>query len=121
MGGDHGDKRRIRLDGTEFVRRFLLPVLPSGIKRVRHYGVLASACKGLKLPAARAALQMPALNAKALGSAKEFMARVARIDVALCPCCKAGRLHVIEIVQGTARLPRLGCIATVVPQAQGPP
>jgi len=121
-GDAHGGKRRVRFDGTEFVRRFLLHVLPGGIKRIRHYGVLASACKGVKLPAARAALQMPALNAKAAACAKEFMARVAGIDVALCPCCKVGRLHVIEILQGAARLPAPDCIATtVVPQAQGPP
>ena len=120
-GDDHGGKRRIRLDATEFVRRFLLHVLPSGIKRIRHYGVLASACKGVKLAAARAALQMPALNAKALGSAKDFMARVARIDVAQCPCCKVGRLHVAEILQGSARLPAPHHTSKVVPQAQGPP
>ena len=47
---DHGAncnaKRLVRLDGTEFVRRFMLHILPTGIKRIRHYGVLASACKG---------------------------------------------------------------------------
>lgn len=44
------------------MRRFLLHVLPKGIKCLRHYGVLASACKGLKLGAARQALQMPVLQ-----------------------------------------------------------
>jgi hypothetical protein len=39
---DKGGKRLVRLDGVEFVRRFLLHVLPTGIKRIRHYGVLAS-------------------------------------------------------------------------------
>jgi hypothetical protein len=34
-----------KLDGQEFVRRFLQHVLPSGVKRIRHYGVLASGCK----------------------------------------------------------------------------
>ena len=58
------------------------------------YGVLASACKGVKLPAARAALQMPAPNLQALQCAQAFMARVARIDVGLCPCCAVGRLRV---------------------------
>ena len=53
---DHGGKRTVRLDGTEFVHRFLLHVLPTGSKRIRHYGVLASACKGVKLQAARLAL-----------------------------------------------------------------
>ena len=33
-----GGKRKERLGGTEFVRRFLLHVLPTGIKRIRHYG-----------------------------------------------------------------------------------
>ena len=61
--GKHAGKRTVRLDGLEFVRRFLLHVLPMGIKRIRHYGVLASACKAHKLAAARRALQMPCANA----------------------------------------------------------
>ena len=88
-----GGKRLVRLQGTEFVRRFMLHTLPTGIKRIRHYGVLASACKGVKLRAARLALQMPA----AIESAKAFMARVARIDVRVCPCCKVGTLRVIAV------------------------
>ena len=109
----HGGKRRIQLDGTEFVRRFVLHVLPTGIKCIRNYGVLASACKADKLAAARQALQMPAANQKAIESAQAFMARMARIDVSLCPCCKRGHLHVTAVLQGQARLP--------APQAQGPP
>ena len=85
-----GGNRLVRLDGPEFVRRFLLHVLPTGIKRIRHYGVLASACKGVKLPAARLALQMPAASPQAIESAQAFMARLARMDVGLCPCCKVG-------------------------------
>ena len=67
---DKGGKRLHRMEGTEFVRRFLLHVLPTGFKRIRHYGVLASSCKGKKLNAARLALQMPALNPQALESAQ---------------------------------------------------
>ena len=103
------------------MRRFLLHVLPGGIKRIRHYGVLASACKGVKLAQAREALQMPARNAQAAQCAKEFMARVARIDVSLCPCCKVGRLHVTKVLPGPTRLPAPGGIVTPKPQAQGPP
>lgn len=110
---DHGGKRRIRLDGTEFVRRFLLHVLPTGIKRIRHYGVLASACKSDKLGAARQALQMPAVNPNAVESAQAFIQRVASIDVLVCQCCKVGRLRAVAVLKGSARLP--------APQAQGPP
>jgi len=54
-----GGKRLERLQGDEFVRRFMRHVLPTGVKRIRHYGVLPSACKAKKLNAARLALQMP--------------------------------------------------------------
>ena len=112
-------KRLERLPGVEFVRRFLLHVLPTGIKRIRHYGVLASACKGVKLNAARLALKMPAANPQAMESAQGFMARVARMDVSLCPCCKVGRLQVIAVLQGQARLPTPAGV--VVPANRGPP
>ena len=91
----------------------MLHILPTGIKRLRHYGVLACACKADKLAAARQALQMPAVNPQAIESAQAFMQRVARLDVSVCPCCKVGRLHVVAVMLGQARLP--------APQAQGPP
>jgi hypothetical protein len=117
--GDKGRKRLVRLAGTEFVRRFLLHVLSSGIKRIRHYGVLAPSCKAVKLSAARAALQMPTANPQAMESAQGFMARVARMDVGLCPCCKVGRLQVTAVLQGQARLPVPA--HAVARQSRGPP
>jgi hypothetical protein len=101
------------------VRRFLLHVLPSGVKRIRHYGVLASACKGKKLSAARLALLMPALNPQALESAQAFMARVAKMDVGLCPVCKVGHLQTVEVLAGANQLPEPG--VTLWPQGRGPP
>jgi hypothetical protein len=116
---DKGGKRLERLPGVEFVRRFLLHILPTGIKRIRHYGVLASACKGVKLNAARLALQMPQPNAQAMESAHAFMARVAKIDVGMCPCCKAGRLQVSAVLGALARMPAPA--HAVAPQSRGPP
>ncbi|MBH2019194.1 MAG: transposase [Burkholderiales bacterium] len=54
-----GGKRTVRMSGVEFVRRFLRHGPLSGLKRIRHYGVLTSSCKAVKLHAARLALQMP--------------------------------------------------------------
>jgi len=116
---DRGGKRLHRLEGTEFVRRYLQHVLPGGIKRIRHYGVLASACKGSKLNAARLALQMPQPNAKAMESAQAFMARVARLDVGLCPACKTARLRTVEVLAPAKRLPTPG--ENGWPQERGPP
>ena len=95
----------------------MLHVLPTGIKRIRHYGVLASVCKAVKLQAARLALQMPAASPQAMESAKAFMARVARIDVRLCPCCKVGTLRVIAVLAGLGRLPAPA--GTLLPQNRG--
>ena len=56
-------------------------VLPTGVKRIHHYGLLAAACKTVKLEQARRAFQLPAANPQAIESARDFMARVAKIDV----------------------------------------
>ena len=116
---DKGGKRVQKLDGQEFVRRFLQHVLPSGVKRIRHYGVLASGCKAVKLTAARLALQVPALNPQAVESAQAFMARVAKVDATLCPCCKLGRLHVGATLQGQRHLP--APISTATAHNRDPP
>jgi hypothetical protein len=116
---DKGGKRLQRLEGAEFVRRFMQHVLPSGIKRIRHYGVLASSCKARKLSAARLALQMPIINPQAIESVQAFMARVAKIDVRLCPSCKVGRLHVCATLNGSSQLPAPSHLLPT--QNRGPP
>jgi hypothetical protein len=116
---DQGGKRTVRLAGAEFVRRFMQHILPTGIKRIRHYGVLASACKGEALRRARAALVMPAPSIQAREFASEFLKRVARVDAQQCPCCTNGRLRVVESLAGQKRLPE-PCRA-VLPQGRGPP
>src|SRR5450759_1101174 len=77
----HGGKRIVKLAGVEFVRRFMRHVLPTGIKRIRHYGLLAPAGKRIKLAQVREALSMPAANPVATESAQAFMQRVAQQDI----------------------------------------
>jgi hypothetical protein len=101
----HGGKRIVTLAGAEFVRRFLLHVLPTGIKRVRHYGLLAPGAKRIRLAKVRAALAMPAANPLAIESAQAFMQRVARKDIAQCPMCRHGHLRVVAVLLALKRLP----------------
>ena len=118
----HGGKRCVKMAGTEFVRRFLLHVLPTGIKRIRHYGLLAPAAKRVKLAQARVALQMPAANPVAAESAQAFMQRVSQRDILQCPACQRGRLWVVEVLVASTRLPdprRPAQAAT--PACRGPP
>ena len=76
------------LEAEEFIRRFLLHVLPKGFRRIRHFGFLANACRAVKLPAIRAALQAP--EPAPTAEPADYRERYAiltghRID--LCPIC----------------------------------
>jgi len=102
---EKGGKRQIRLPGEEFIRRFMLHVLPSGIKRIRHYRLLASVCKTKRLAQAWQALGMPVVEAKAVESAAEFMRRVSGLEVLHRQRCKVGHLAVVQTLAGYPRLP----------------
>ena len=47
------------LDAAEFIRRYLLHVLPSGFHRIRHYGLFASAVRARNIEGARQLLAAP--------------------------------------------------------------
>ena len=96
--------RRVRLTGEEFIRRFVQHVLPTGLKRIRHYGLLAN-CQGPRLALARAALSMPALSPAATECAQVFMQRVAQAQIRQCPACGHGRLVVAQVLAGARQLP----------------
>jgi hypothetical protein len=103
----HGNRRKVMcLDPTEFLRRFLLHVLPKGFMRIRHYGLLANRSKGTKLTLARQALAAPApapTPAKT-ESVSAFWLRVARIDVERCPRCTAGRMRLLSVLAPAMRV-----------------
>jgi len=86
------------LDAHEFIRRFLLHVLPSGFHRIRHYGFLAGALRAdtierarQLLAAAQAAPQRPRTEAD---SQAEDVSPARRR-----PCC-GGRMIVVETFEG---------------------
>ena len=98
----HAGKKRIeQLSTKEFTRRFLQHVLPTGFKRIRHYGLLANCHKKDKLAQCRLALQMPHPQAAIIESVQAFMLRVSQIDVLSCPHCGHGTMQVIEVIAAT--------------------
>ncbi len=114
---DSGAKRTIAIDGAAFIERFMQHVLPSGFKRIRHYGLLAPAAKTQRLALARSLLAMPAANAQAREDAQAFMRRVAAIDIGRCAHCQLGRWQLVQALPAdrTAR-------ASILPTAcRGPP
>jgi hypothetical protein len=102
--GEQAKKRTLRMRGPDFIGRFMQHVLPGGLKRIRHYGLLANP-NGASLAQAKAALHMPASNPQALLSAQDFMARVAQVNIHQCPVCQQGRMGVVQTLAGAKRLP----------------
>ncbi len=104
----HGNQRKVMaLEPTEFIRRFLLHILPTGFMRIRHYGLLANRAKREKLAQARAALDQPIANqSPASETVEAFWLRVAQLDIHQCPHCKAGRMRIIAPIHSSrARAP----------------
>jgi hypothetical protein len=90
-----GKKRTLHLPATEFIDRFLKHVLPTGFKRIRHYGLLAPKHKAAHLALARSALDAPPPDPVVVESVAAFMQRVARIEWRACAHCGMGNFGVI--------------------------
>ena len=93
--------RTMTLSAEEFIRRFLLHVLPKGFHRIRHYGLLASA--GCKANIARAkqlmAAAMPAVDPPAAHDAADPQTTTDHRPP--CPCC-GGRMIIVQIFARSA-------------------
>ncbi len=84
--------KAMTLDVGEFIRRFLLHVLPKNFRRIRHFGFLANACRAAKLPRIRANLDAPEppKTVKPSDYRQRYAALTGRrLDI--CPSC-AGRM-----------------------------
>ena len=80
----------------EFIRRFLIHVLPTGFHRIRHYGLFANTTRAANLAKARALLQVPTPTPALAGAGAEPEAP-AKPSIA-CPCC-GGRMILVEIFE----------------------
>lgn len=95
----HGNKLKVMaLEGTEFLRRFLLHVLPAGFQRIRHYGLLANRDRAAHLARCRQALNALPPAPPVAETAAEFVLRVTGVDIALCRCCQQGRLRLCQLI-----------------------
>jgi hypothetical protein len=79
--------RTMALPGVEFLRRFLLHVLPRGFPRIRHYGLLGNRTRAVKLATCRLLLGAPMPAPTTTACLAPVAAAADR-----CPACKVGRL-----------------------------
>ena len=92
---DRGRTKIMTLDAVEFIRRFLLHVLPSGMVRIRQFGFLANRVRQSKLEECRTLL---AVRQVPVSAGSDDGADPTLPDAHACPVCKLGRLIVIELL-----------------------
>jgi hypothetical protein len=105
-----GRYKTMTLETAEFIRRFLIHVLPKGFHRIRHYGLFASSARADNLSLMRTllAMAMPLSNP---ADANQADAPASEAPVWLCPCC-GSRMLIIESFEGR-RPPRRSPLGSI--------
>ena len=89
------------LAADEFIRRFLLHVLPDGFQRIRYYGFLGNRYRQHKLARCRQLLGMksaeePTQTSKSQKDYRDHYQELTGVSLRLCPACRRGRMIRIE-------------------------
>jgi hypothetical protein len=88
--------RLMTLDAAEFIRRFLLHVLPEGFMKIRHFGFLSNRRKKEKVQHCRELMgDNTPRPERAKKTAGELMLELTGIDITSCPCCRKGHMAII--------------------------
>ena len=90
---DENKQKELRVNAEEFIRRFLLHILPKGFMKIRYFGFLSRKNKKICIPLIR---QMIApdfqIIEKLTETIQETMLRLTGIDISLCPECNKGKM-----------------------------
>jgi hypothetical protein len=90
---DKNKQKEMQVTAVEFIRRFLIHVLPAGFTRIRHYGLLSPRNKTTKLTLCKKLTNTKISNTpKVKLSALELLKKLTGKDMTRCPCCSAGHL-----------------------------
>jgi hypothetical protein len=102
---DYADGSKVKpltLEAVEFIRRFLLHILPAGFVRIRQFGFLANRARRDKLALCRTLLGAPSATPRSTLSD----VRDRKTDEKLCPVCRTGHMILIRLAH-TERLAAL--------------
>jgi hypothetical protein len=90
-----GNKQKeMRLTAYEFIRRFLIHVLPAGLTRIRHYGLLSPRNKKTKLVLCKKLTRTKIQDTPVVKlTALELLEKMTGKDPTRCPCCEVGHLN----------------------------
>jgi hypothetical protein len=91
------ETKAMTIDADEFIRRFLLHILPKNFMKIRYFGFLANKNKKQAIPILRKLINPDAkLPEKVKETVQEMMLRVTGNDITCCPKCKKGKMIIIK-------------------------
>jgi hypothetical protein len=98
---DRSKQKVMTLSGHEFIRRFLLHILPKGFCKIRYYGIFASRNKKTALNRCKKSIGFAVAKSKLAGLGwKEALKMLSGIDVTVCPVCKKGKMVTVKEFKG---------------------
>jgi hypothetical protein len=100
---DHNRQKTMSVSADEFIRRFLLHVLPEGFHRIRYYGLLGSRHRAQKLARCRELLGMPSPEPSDGQSERDYRdhyEQLTGVSLKQCPACHQGQMTIIETFDG---------------------
>ncbi len=89
---DNNRKKIMKLEGVEFLRRFLMHVLPNGFMRIRHFGFLANCVRQVRVRLVRQLLKITGALSRRIKMIKPTEPEKL---VCLCPACHQGNMRSI--------------------------
>jgi len=102
---DPDRQKTMTLSAEEFIRRFLIHVLPDGFQRIRYYGFLSNRHREEKLVLCRQLLGMPVVDPQTAPGDQpsdydfdELYEKLTGSSLRQCPICHQGRMVVVEIL-----------------------
>jgi hypothetical protein len=110
---DYRDRNRQKImtvSADEFIRRFLLHVLPEGFHRVRYYGFLGHRHRAEKLARCRELLRMPIpkpLGDQCQKDYREHYEELTGVSLKQCPVCHKGQMITIETIESITIRPSI--------------
>jgi len=102
----HSNRQKVMtLPADEFMRRFLLHVLPAGFHRIRYYGLLGNRHRAQKLARCRELLGMPVPEPLDDAATKDYRDRYEQLtgcSLRQCPACHQGQMITVEVFDGVS-------------------
>jgi hypothetical protein len=90
------------LSSDEFIRRFLIHVLPEGFQRIRYYGFMSNGQRARKLATCRELIGTPSPEPATTGNAtsdyRDRYEALTGISLTLCPACGIGNMLVVDVL-----------------------